>query len=63
MIPNWEFLVTSRLSGGKEIGPALESLPEELLPALSKFLFIGKDEIEQVRTLCSDWLKDTNAVF
>ena len=47
VIPNWEMLVTSRLSGGKEIGPALEKLPEELLPALSKFLFIGKDEIEQ----------------
>ena len=47
MIPTWELLVTSRLSGGKEIGPGLENLPEELLPALSKFLFIGKDEIEQ----------------
>ena len=63
VIPNWELLVTSRLSGGKEIGPALESLPEELLPALSKFLFIGKDEIEQVRILCSHLLKDINTDF
>ena len=47
MIPTWELLVTSRLSGGKEIGPQLEHLPEELLPALSKFLFIGKDVTEQ----------------
>ena len=40
-------LVTSRLSGGKEIGPQLEHLPEELLAALSKFLFIGRDVTEQ----------------
>ena len=40
-------MVGSRLSGGREIGPALEQLPEELLAALSKFLFIGKDEVEQ----------------
>ena len=29
------------------MGPRLEALPEELLPALTKFLFIGKDVTEQ----------------
>ena len=47
MIPTWELLVTSRLTGGRETGPQLETLPEELLAALSKFLFIGKDCTEQ----------------
>ena len=45
--PTWDMLVTSRLEGLKEEGPPLSDLPEELLPALSKFLFIGKDEAEQ----------------
>ena len=54
VIPTWELLVTSRLSGGKEIGPLLETLPEELLPALTKFLFIGKDVTEQVWTRLND---------
>lgn len=45
--PNWDMLVTSRMEGHREEGPALHALPEELLPALSKFLFIGKDEAEQ----------------
>ena len=47
VIPTWELLVTSRLTGGRETGPELETLPEELLAALSKFLFIGKDCTEQ----------------
>ena len=47
VIPTWELLVTSRLGGGREAGPPLDELPDELLPALSKFLFIGKDRTEQ----------------
>ena len=47
VIPTWELLVTSRLGGGREAGPPLDKLPDELLPALSKFLFIGKDRTEQ----------------
>eukprot|EP00095_Tigriopus_kingsejongensis_P009861 snap_masked-scaffold853_size88743-processed-gene-0.4 protein:Tk09861 transcript:snap_masked-scaffold853_size88743-processed-gene-0.4-mRNA-1 annotation:"neurobeachin-like protein 1 isoform x3" len=42
--PNWDMLLTSRLEGRQEEGPALSDLPEELLPALAKFLIIGKDE-------------------
>ena len=42
VIPSWELLISSRLSGGRELGPELARLPEELLPALSKYLFIGK---------------------
>ena len=59
--PTWELLVTGRLAGGKEVnipgsifarhlpqtGPSLADLPEELLPALGKFLYIGKDGVEQ----------------
>jgi hypothetical protein len=42
LVPSWELLVTSRLSGSLQQGPNLAELPEELLPALNKFLFIGK---------------------
>ena len=34
-------------SGRRVEGPSLSDLPDELLPALSKFLFVGKDEAEQ----------------
>ena len=30
-----------------QTGPALDQLPEELLPALGKFLYIGRDGAEQ----------------
>ena len=46
--PNWEMMVTARLEGEKDEGPRLADLPEELLPALSKFLFVGEDEAEEV---------------
>ncbi len=45
--PNWELLVTARLEGDRDEGPRLADLPEELLPALSKFLFVGRDEAEE----------------
>ena len=45
--PNWELLVTSTLDGRLVEGPNLSDLPDELLPALSKFLFVAKDEAEQ----------------
>ena len=45
--PNWELLTSSTLDGHHVDGPALSDLPDELLPALSKFLFVGKDEAEQ----------------
>jgi hypothetical protein len=45
--PNWELLVTARLEGERDEGPALAKLPDELLPALSKFLFVGRDEAEE----------------
>ena len=35
-------VLTFRLTGGKEVGPELEKLPEEILPALNKYLFIGQ---------------------
>jgi hypothetical protein len=47
VIPTWQQLVTSRLMGGRETGPPLERMPGELLPTLSKFLYIGKDQAEQ----------------
>ena len=47
MSPNWELLVTSTLDGRVIEGPSLDDLPDELLPALSKFLFVAKDEAEQ----------------
>ena len=47
--PNWEMMVTARLEGEKDEGPRLADLPEELLPALSKFLFVGEDEAEEVK--------------
>ena len=40
--PSWEMLVTARLEGQKDRGPVMDDLPDELLPALSKFLFIGR---------------------
>ncbi len=45
--PNWELLVSSRLQGHREEGPPLQDLPDELMVACSKFLFITKDEAEQ----------------
>ena len=39
---SWEALVTGWLSGRRVRAPALAELPEELLPALSKFLNIGE---------------------
>ena len=47
--PSWEMMVTARLEGEKDEGPRLAELPEELLPALSKYLFVGEDEAEEVR--------------
>ena len=52
MYPNWEMLVTGHLESSGNAAtvvdsPSLSELPEELLPALSKFLFISKDEAEQ----------------
>ncbi len=45
--PNWQLLVAGRLQGHREEGPPLQDLPDELLVACSKFLFITKDEAEQ----------------
>ena len=41
--PSWEMLVTARLEGQKNRGPVMADLPDELLPALSKFLIIGRE--------------------
>ena len=49
--PSWEMMVTARLEGEKDEGPRLAELPEELLPALSKYLFVGEDEAEEVRLM------------
>ncbi len=45
--PSWEELVAARLRGRREEGPPLSELPDELLVACSKFLFIARDEAEQ----------------
>ena len=45
--PNWNLMVIGRLQGHREEGPCLSDLPDELLVAASKFLFITKDEAEQ----------------
>lgn len=45
--PSWELFVSSKLEGRRMVGPPLNALPDELLPALSKFLFVAKDEAEQ----------------
>ena len=52
--PNWEMMVTARLEGERDEGPRLAELPEELLPALSKYLFVGEDEAEEVRLIEGD---------
>ena len=45
---SWEEFVRLKLDGNGEVkGPCLSTLPDELLPALSKFLFVAKDEAEQ----------------
>lgn len=44
---NWDSLVESSLENKVLSGPSVNDLPEELLPALSKFLFISRDEAEQ----------------
>ena len=49
--PSWEMMVTARLEGERDEGPRLAELPEELLPALSKYLFVGEDEAEEVRLM------------
>ena len=49
--PSWEMMVTARLEGERDEGPRLAELPEELLPALSKYLFVGEDEAEEVRMI------------
>ena len=43
--PTWGKTVTSCLDGGYQV--ELGELPDELLPALSKFLIISKDEADQ----------------
>ena len=43
--PTWGKTVTSCLNGGYKV--ELGELPDELLPALSKFLIISKDEADQ----------------
>ena len=54
--PCWGKTVTSCLNGGYRV--ELGELPDELLPALSKFLIISKDEIDQGRDfLINDALK------
>ena len=45
--PNWELLVTSYLQHGRHSEKTINKLPDELLPAISKFLFVAKDEAEQ----------------
>ncbi len=45
--PNWEMVVSGALQGREEQGPRLEDLPDELLVASSKFLFVLRDEAEQ----------------
>lgn len=42
---SWDDLMTSSLHGGCTI--ELGELPDELLPALSKFLIIAKDDADQ----------------
>lgn len=42
--PSWEMLVTARLEGQKDRGPVMADLPDELLPAVSKFLIIGRSK-------------------
>ena len=52
---NWNVLVQSCLKEnvgcGRCCGPSLSDLPDELLAALSKFLFVGKDQIESEGTV------------
>ena len=52
---DWNKLVTSCLEQGPGEGgcrgPFLSILPDELLAALSKFLFVGKDQIESEGTV------------
>ena len=52
--PSWEMMVTASLEGERDEGPRLAELPEELLPALSKYLFVGEDEAEEVRLIEGD---------
>ena len=47
--PNWELLVTSYLQHGRHSEKTIQRLPDELLPAISKFLFVAKDDVEQGR--------------
>ena len=63
--PNWEMMVTARLEGEKDEGPRLADLPEELLPALSKFLFVGEDEAEEVNPFIERerWRLDVKFTF
>ena len=47
--PKWELLVTSYLQHGRHSEKTVQRLPDELLPAITKFLFVAKDEVEQGR--------------
>ena len=50
---NWSKLVESCLQdvAHRCCGPSLSDLPDELLAALSKFLFVGKDQVESEGTV------------
>lgn len=44
LLPDWNIVK-------HDCGPHLSRLPEELLPAIGKFIYIAKDEAEKVRIL------------
>ncbi|XP_040571294.2 LOW QUALITY PROTEIN: neurobeachin-like protein 1 [Lepeophtheirus salmonis] len=61
--PTWEMLITSKLEGYRESGPNLTSLPDELLAALSKFLFISKESQSNDGLMSLNVVSDTKDII
>lgn len=46
-----------------DLGPHLKRLPDELLPAIGKFLIVAKDEYQNERELDADELGETTLLL